>query len=312
MGIIFNKKVRTSLMAMLLVLGVVLLAACGEAETKEPEVSPVTEQGAGNNQAQAEDKETESTETGSINQADKDLFVAMVSEASKLDSFTLNMDTKQKIDMGGEAMESSSLAVMDVTVKPEVTFKQTMTVEEAGVKQELESYMTADGFFMKDSASNAWTKFPASMTDQIMQGVDQQSLDPSAQLEQLIDYADKFAVEEKDGVYVFTLTAKGEAFSELIAKQLDEQMNEQLAMLGSIGINSIEYVIEVEKGSNKLLKMDVISDMSMEGSEAAPAMNIISDIKTTYSNHNAVEAIVVPQEALDAPELDMSALETAQ
>jgi hypothetical protein len=178
-------------------------------------------------------------------------------------------------------------------------------VEVEGQVQEIESYFTTDGFFIKDAAANTWVKLPTSMIDQaLQQTVDQEALDPSGQLADLLDYADQFTVNEKDGIYTFALTAQGAAFSELIQQKIDEQQA-AWAQPVDIDVHAIEYVVEVEKASNKLLTMDVIMDMSMGGTEAMPSMNIKSDIKTTYSNHNAIGDIVVPTEALDAEEINL-------
>src|SRR5690606_24836621 len=108
-----------------------------------------------------------------------------------------------------------------------------------------------------------------------------------------------------DGIYTFTLTASGEAFTGLIEKQLGEQ---DLGIPGAetdIKVNNLEYVIEVEKGSNKLLGMNIMTDMSIGAGEEAGTMNIISDITMNYSNHNAVGEIVVPAEALEAAEVGL-------
>lgn len=285
-----KKLVRKSLMSMLLVLSLVLLAACGESDPKSTG-TPVQQEN-GNNE----------TNTGSSAETDKDLFVAVVSEASGLDSFSINMTADQKIEADGEVVESKTVSAMDITVKPEVAFKQVTTIEAAGQKQEMEAYLTAEGFFVKDLSSGMWVKLPADAAGQVLQGVDQESLDPSAQLSQLVDYADQFTVEEKDGVYVFTLSAKGEEFSKLIEEQLAQQQ-ETMAQLGSVTVDSIQYNIEVEKSSNKLLKLDVVFDMTVENSEAAQSMKIVSNIETEYSNHNAIEAIVVPEEALGGEEV---------
>lgn len=285
-----KKLVRKSLMSMLLVLSLVLLAACGESDPKSTG-TPVQQEN-GNNE----------TNTGSSAETDKDLFVAVVSEASSLDSFSINMTADQKIEADGEVVESKTVSAMDITVKPEVAFKQVTTIEAAGQKQEMEAYLTAEGFFVKELSSGLWVKLPADAAGQILQGVDQESLDPSAQLSQLVDYADQFTVEEKDGVYVFTLSAQGEEFAKLIEEQLAQQQ-ETMAQLGSVAVDSIQYNIEVEKSSNKLLKLDIVFDMTVENSDAAQSMNIVSNIKTEYSNHNAIEAIVVPEEALSGEEV---------
>jgi len=282
---------------MLLVMGIALLAACGESSKEPAGTEPPTNASQGEQNNTGEEAAPEGEASNS--EADKELFVAVVSEANNLDSFTVKMSADQTIDMDGEAMETNTVSDMDVTMKPELAFKQLTKVEAAGETQEIDSYFTPDGFFVKEPTSGAWMKLPAEMMEQVLQGVNQESLDPSAQLAQLVDYSENFAVEEKDGNYVFTLNAKGEEFNNLLA----EQLGDQAAMLGEFEVNAAEYVIVVEKSSNKLLKMDVFTDMKFqaEGQNIA----IVSTVSTEYSNHNGIEAIELPEEALNAQEIEM-------
>jgi len=293
---------KKTLLALLLVMGMALLAACGESN-KEPvssETPTTASQGEQNNTEDANKEEDATTEdTATDAEAEKELFVAVVTEANNLDSFTIKMTADQTIDMAGEVMETKTVSDMDITMKPELAFKQLTKVEAAGVIQEVDSYFTADGFFVKDPASDAWMKLPAEMMDQVLQGINQESLDPSAQLAQLVDFSESFAVEEKDGNYVFTLNAKGEEFNSL----LTEQLGEQAAALGSFEVSAAEYVIVVEKSTNKLLKMDVFSDMKLQAE--GQDMSIVSTITTEYSNHNGIEAIELPEAALNAEEIQM-------
>lgn|SRR5690606_4249451 len=296
---------KKTLLAMLLVMALTLLAACGEGN-KEPANSNSQTTGSQGEQTTEEETDpvTEETPDAEVNEeansdADKELFVAVVGEANNLNSFTVKMTADQTIDMDGEVMETKTVSDMDVTMKPALAFKQLTTVEAAGETQVIDSYFTEDGFFVKEPSAGVWMKLPAEMMDQVLQGVNQESLDPSAQLAQLVDYSENFAVEEKDGNYIFTLNAKGEEFNSLLA----EQLGDQAAMLGGFEVNAAEYVIVVEKSSNKLISMDVFTDMKIqaEGQNLA----IVSTVTTDYSNHNGIEAIELPEEALNAQEIEM-------
>ncbi|MFC6333784.1 DUF6612 family protein [Paenibacillus septentrionalis] len=282
-------------LALVLVMSLVLLSACGEgATTPANNESPVS---ASQGESEQNDQGSNEAETPSTGDADKELFVTVVSEANNLDSFSATMTADQKIDMDGNVMDTKTTSEMDVTMKPELAFKQLTIVEAAGQKQEIESYMLSDGFFVKEATSGQWMKLPTDMMDQILQGVDEASLDPSAQLAKLVDFSESFSVEEQDGIYVFTLNAKGEEFNNL----LTEQLGDEFAQLGDFEVNAAEYVIEVEKSSNKLLKMDVFTDMNI--SAEGQKLSIVSTVTTEYSNHNAIDAIEVPEEALSAEEI---------
>ena len=286
-------KVRKMLLLLVLVVAIVSLTACGEGEQGTSTGTPETTSASSGN----------STAPGN----EKELFVAVLGEASNLDSFSITMTAESQMESDGVNMNNITESAMDIVLKPEIAFKQLTSVEAEGQKQNIESYFTADGFFMKDPTSDSWVKLPNEFKELAFQSVDQQALDPSAQLAELLDYADQFHVIEKDGIYTFTLKAQGEAFSELIQEKLDEQESAWGQTI-DMEIKALEYTVQVEKKSNKLLVMDIYMDMSMPESESTPAMSVKSKINMNYSNHNGIKEIVVPEAAANAEELDLGAL----
>jgi len=286
-------KVRKMLLLLVLVVAIVSLTACGEGEQGTSTGTPETTSASSGN----------STAPGN----EKELFVAVLGEASNLDSFSITMTAESQMESDGVNMDNITESAMDIVLKPEIAFKQLTSVEAEGQKQNIESYFTADGFFMKDPTSDSWVKLPNEFKELAFQSVDQQALDPSAQLAELLDYADQFHVIEKDGIYTFTLKAQGEAFSELIQEKLDEQESAWGQTI-DMEIKALEYTVQVEKKSNNLLAMDIYMDMSMPESESTPAMSVKSKINMNYSNHNGIKEIVVPEAAANAEELDLGAL----
>lgn len=286
-------KVRKMLLLLVLVVAIVSLTACGEGEQGTSTGTPETTSASSGN----------STASGN----EKELFVAVLGETSNLDSFSITMTAESQMESDGVNMDNKTESAMDIVLKPEIAYKQFTTVEAEGQKQEVESYFTADGFFMKDPTSDSWVKLPNELKELAFQSVDQQALDPSAQLSELLDYADQFNVIEKDGIYTFTLKAQGEAFSDLIQEKLDEQET-VWGQAMDMEIKALEYTVQVDKKSNNLLAMDIYMDMSMLESENSPAMSIKSNINMNYSNHNEIKEIVVPEAAANAEELDIGAL----
>ena len=286
-------KVRKMLLLLVLVVAIVSLAACGEGDKTTSTGTPeTTSTSSGNSPAPGNEKE---------------LFVAVLGEASNLDSFSITMTAESQMESDGATMDNTTESAMDIVLKPEIAFKQLTTVEAEGQKQEIESYFTADGFFMKEPTTDSWVKLPNELKELAFQSVDQQALDPSAQLAELLDYADQFHVIEQDGIYTFTLKAQGEAFSDLIQEKLDEQESAWGQTI-DMEIKALEYTVQVDKKSNNLLVMDIYMDMSMPESESTPAMSIKSKINMNYSNHNGIKEIVVPEAAANAEELDLGAL----
>lgn len=296
-----SKKLQQSWMlviAMLLISSVVLAACGGGTKEATPSPSPTTETGS---QPESEPAETEAPVEESedaVSEDQKELFKKVLGNASNLDSFSATLVADQKMNMAGTPMDTKTSMTMDVVMKPEFSFSQTMEVDAAGQKQNIESYFTPEGFFMKEPTSNQWMKFPQGMADELLQGMTNESLDPSAQLEQLTEYADKLEIEEKDDMFIIRLKASGDGFNDLINGNM-----ESMGMSGvDVEINDMEYYIEVDKATYFPLVMKVYSDMVMGTGEGQ--ISIVQDMTTTYTNHNNISKIDVPEEALNAPSLD--------
>ena len=99
-----------------------------------------------------------------------------------------------------------------------------------------------------------------------------------------------------------TLDASGDKFNELVQAQIDETL-QSMAQAGEdvqldVKINSISYLIHIDKESFQTTKVDVTVDMDMEAE--GESINMNQDMKTDFSNFNGVEKIEIPQEVIDS------------
>ncbi|OBR63479.1 hypothetical protein A7K91_17130 [Paenibacillus oryzae] len=302
--LIIKKMKQSGAATMLLLALTIVLAACGGG-TKEaaPSASPTEEVsgGAASPSPESEpatNEETQEKEEGSVSEADKELFKKILSSASSLDSFAATIVADQKMDMAGQAVNTVTSMTMEAVMKPELSFYQTTEVEMGGQKQSFESYMTPEGFYMQDPTTGGWFKFPQELAGEMMKGATSESMDPSHQLEQLADYLDKLKIEEKDDKYVIQLKASGEGFNDLISGNL-----EAAGMSGAdIQIKDMEYYFEIDKANYYPTIVKVYTDMVIGAGDQKTAM--IQNLTTTYSKHNEIKGIKVPEEALNASSMD--------
>ena len=163
-----------------------------------------------------------------------------------------------------------------------------------------ESYMTADNFYVYDESTGTgqWMKLPQEMMAGIMNASEQANA--SDQLKQIEGYLDEFKFEQDNDNYILTLEASGEKFTELVKTQVDEVMQsmgmgEEVQM--DFDIHSVNYLIHIDKETFQTNKLDVVFDMDMDID--GEKMNIVQDVKSTFSGFNEVEEIVIPQEVID-------------
>lgn len=256
---------------------------------------------------------TPTSKTSEENTSDltlKQVFEKSLAQSESIESLSADLDMVQKIEVPAQdvAMDSTSKMTMDLIVDPlsmhqKGTTSTTIPGEESSgqpQEMEMESFMTADGFFTHDNMSQQWMKLPKDMYEQMI-SISQKQADPSQQLKDLEAFMDDFTFNQDDKEYVLKLSAAGEKFNELIQKQLAETMPElgadEQEMLKELNIKKVDYEIHIDKETFNTTALNVVMDMTMavDGEE----MTLYQDMKSTFSNYNGVKKIVVPQEVLD-------------
>ena len=236
----------------------------------------------------------------------QEVYDKSIAASEELKSVRAVMDLNQKMNIPSEEteLEISSKMDMEYIVEPmQMHQKGTSTVN--GLAEGMpaqtsnsESYMTADDFYVYEESAGEWMKLPQEMMAGIMNAAEQANT--SDQLKQIEGYLDEFTFEQDNENYILTLEASGEKFTELVKTQVDEVMQsmgagEEIQM--DFAINSVNYLIHIDKETFQTNKLDVVIDMDMEVD--GEKMNIQQDVKSNFSDFNEVEEIVIPQEVID-------------
>lgn len=280
--IIFMKKWTALLSIATLTLG---LAACNETAT------PV--------------QEKEVTETSKLTL--QEVYDKSIKVSEELKSVKGTIDMNQTMTMPSEEMtlDIKSALDMEYILEPmQMHQKGTTTMMgmgEGGESQEteVETYITEDAMYVYEGTTAQWMKFPQEMVDQIMSSANQ--TDPATQLQPLQEYLEQVEFEQDDDTYILTLKGSGEEFTALVKDQVDEALQNLTAGENinlDFTINSVDYVVHIDKESYQTTKLDTVidMDMTMEGE----TMNLKMDAKTDFSKFNEIEEIVVPQEIIDS------------
>lgn len=280
--IIFMKKWTALLSIATLTLG---LAACNETAT------PV--------------QEKEVTETSKLTL--QEVYDKSMKVSEELKSVKGTIDMNQTMTMPSEEMTLDIKSALDMEYKLEpmqMHQKGTTTMMgmgEGGESQEteVETYITEDAMYVYEGTTAQWMKFPQEMVDQIMSSANQ--TDPATQLQPLQEYLEQVEFEQDDDTYILTLKGSGEEFTALVKDQVDEALQNLTAGENinlDFTINSVDYVVHIDKESYQTTKLDTVidMDMTMEGE----TMNLKMDAKTDFSKFNEIGEIVVPQEIIDS------------
>lgn len=280
--IIFMKKWTALLSIATLTLG---LAACNETAT------PV--------------QEKEVTETSKLTL--QEVYDKSMKVSEELKSVKGTIDINQTMTMPSEEMTLDIKSVLDMEyiLEPmQMHQKGTTTIMgigEGGESQEteMETYITEDAMYMYEGTTAQWMKFPQEMVDQIMSSANQ--TDPATQLQPLQEYLEQVEFEQDDDNYILTLKGSGEEFTALVKDQVDEALQNLTAGENinlEFTINSVDYVVHIDKESYQTTKLDTVIDMDM--TMDGETINLKMDAKTDFSKFNEIGEIVVPQEIIDS------------
>lgn len=292
-----------------MLLFIVILAACGNNNdennsdaSNEANDNTNVENVAENNNANNENNGEDTSDSSASGVIDK-----ILQANEDIESFAAVLDMEQDMEIGGESISTATKSDMRFVVDP-VGLHQIMTMDmpDEGV-QEMESYMTEEGYYMYEPTQDMWMKFPDSMSGQLVEQAMTQA-DVEAQLEQFKGMEDNFSLEEDDDLYILKFATKGDELGDQMSELVEGTLPDELASLGAsllenMSINQLEYEMKVDKSTYYPESLDMVIDFTMGMDDQE--MHSKQNMKTTYSDYNSIDEITVPQDVIDnAEEMD--------
>jgi hypothetical protein len=241
----------------------------------------------------------------------EEVYAKSAEASEKINSLHADMKTNQLMSMqpAGMEMDMEMDISMDLTTDPPAFYQTSETsIVSEDIENEnpmkMEMYLTEQGMFLFDPTMQSWLKMPDESVEELKGLADQQTADPSQQLEDLEAFQDDFTFEQTEEEYILKLDAEGEKFKELIDRQLDKTLGqlelEAQTALEDMKIHSVSYEIFIDKETflPNSMNVDMALDMNIEGE----TMSIQSDVEAVYSKYNEIEAIIVPEEVIEQAE----------
>lgn len=269
----------------------VSLAACGN-DTDKSATPP-----AGN------ETTNESNNTAEQNAAvpTLDELLDKTGEATKaLKSFTTEANIDQKINLdAGEQSQDQQVKTslkMDIIKEPMMIYQE-MEMDMSGQKQNVKQYITSDKIYSQ--VGDQWVSIPEDQTKALIEQL-KASMNPEKELDQFKKVKEDVKVTEEGDSYVLNADVSGDNVKEL-AKSVMEQNGtdaQMQAMLDQMNITSMKMKYLINKETSLLEKVDVAMVMEMEQNGQKMTMDMKMD--TSFSNHDKVAEIIIPQEALDS------------
>lgn len=271
----------------------VSLAACGN-DTDNTATPPAT-----NNETTNEGNTPAEQET-KIPTLDE-LITKTNAATKEMKSFTTeaNIDQNLKLDAGEQSQDQQvkTSLKMDIIKDPMMIYQE-MNMEMSGQEaQNVKQYITSDKIYSQ--VGEQWVAIPEAQTAALIEQM-KASMNPEGELEQFKKIEEDTEVTEEGDNYVINADVSGDNVKEL-AKAVMEQNGsdaQMQAMLDQMNITSMKMKYMINKETYLPASTDVTMVMEME--QNGQKMTMDMKMNSTFSNHDQVEEIKIPQEALDS------------
>ncbi|GBF74575.1 hypothetical protein PA598K_02930 [Paenibacillus sp. 598K] len=233
--------------------------------------------------------------------------------------FALTMKLDQSLTQSGSE-DSEQYAMRSegqVELEP---LAVTQMIESGGDEEpsKLETILTPDGYYVYDhSFDEGWRQYPQDEISTLTETLSDYQVNPAAQLQRIRDtVGDRLTVSEQDGQRILTYEggAEDSATSALMSDLLDSTLGGgQLPaeVLHSVEPETVQYRIVLDAESGLPVEIWSQSRFAIAFEPGSP-MTIDQTFEVAYDRWDATEPVAVPEEAVDAPEIDMPSAEELQ
>ncbi|WP_317983781.1 DUF6612 family protein [Paenibacillus spiritus] len=229
-----------------------------------------------------------------------DELIAKVTEATAgLKSYAMETSTIQNMDFSQNGESQQQEIEMDTQTeftRSPMRMHQTVTSNMTGQEQTFEQYITDKEMYIQ--ANGQWQKMPL---DETLKTAMTQSVNPEQQLNQFKSFAKEIKVFEKDGAYTMDVQVSGDKVKDIAKGYLGQSNQQQAQMLDQMNIKSMTLSYTVDKKTYYPVATDMIMAMDMDAEGQTVKLDMT--VSAQLSDHNGIDEIKVPQEALNAQEV---------
>ncbi|SES63719.1 hypothetical protein SAMN05421676_10121 [Salinibacillus kushneri] len=232
------------------------------------------------------------TGCGTAQESPKKVFQQALKESKDLQSFQVNMDIQQEIQLAdmNKPMPMNMTGMAKIQVKPEALYQE---MDMMGQKTKV--YYVNDQFYVKPSEEDDWMKAPQEVIDQMNQ-LTQAQASPNKQLSQLEEFINDLEMEEKKDNYAFSIVASGDKMKNYVLEKLkqnkfpENDISEE--QLQDFTIDDVKIHFEVDKETYYPQKYSMSMNTS-NNQDGETTTNTL--IEANYSQFNEIENIKIPE-----------------
>lgn len=219
-------------------------------------------------------------------------------------AFTLHL--VQKLSGGAAADSVFEVTNTGKVERSPLKLDQTVDSVQDGEKSSLRAILVPGAYYVYDPSFEEWGKLSDEQAADIARTLSDYQIDPAAALSSAASLGAGLSRAGEAGRDVVSYEGKGPealAFLKHILEGTLDLGSLDEAARQSIALKSLSASFTLDAATHLPLAYRVQSEMTIEYEPGAPS-ELNQLFEGTYAKHGATEAIVVPQAALAAPELD--------
>ncbi|MFD2706636.1 DUF6612 family protein [Salibacterium lacus] len=284
-----------------------VLTACGEDETEENAGAEQTEE------TEETDTDSETSEAEEEELSVEEIITKSTDAMNDVNGYHMEGKMEQTITAGEEEMPMDLELSADISEDPYKIHQDINAPNPMGAgSMSMEQYLDEEGtLYMYMAEEDQWLKAGEDFTgiDQLTQTT---GVSTEEQLELIKQSTENISVEEEEDRYVLSVDGSGDDLLEIgkefatMGTNTEAQAGEVEQMMEAMNIETLNYVVSINKDTFFTEDMDI--DIDMEVEEGGETMSFSQSASFTLSQFNDIDDIEVPQEAVDNA-LDMSELE---
>ncbi|MFC5701544.1 DUF6612 family protein [Cohnella faecalis] len=248
--------------------------------------------------------------TSSAQQSSADEWLTKAEDAAKqLKKYGFELNLNQK--MSGESAGSNSTVKLDMQGRAELgplKLDQTNKSDIDGEKSSLRAILVPDAYYMYSDEFKEWSKLSKEETANVVRTLSSLQINLAESIEGVRGLGSALAVKPSGDEIAISYNGNGPealTFLESVLESTLDLSSMEPSVRDTIKIDSLEVLVKLDAQHHWPLSYRIDSVLTVEYEPGKPS-TLEQSLEAFYSNHNATEPVVVPEEAKNAPELDPS------
>ncbi|TJY41865.1 hypothetical protein E5161_11725 [Cohnella pontilimi] len=236
-----------------------------------------------------------------------DLLDQAEAAAQQMKKYAFELELIQHLS--GEGEEGNSSVNVNMKGRAELgplKLDQTIKSDIDGEESSIRSILVPEAYYMYDPEFEEWSKLSASQTSDIMKTLSDLQVNPAQSILDIRALGAGLQAKPQGDTFTIRYDGAGVEARTFLDKILESTLDlsgMDPKVRNSIKLDSMQVELLLDAARKWPISYRIDSVMSVEYVKGKPS-TLEQSISGSYSQHNASEGIVVPEEAKNAPELD--------